>query len=271
VSAISCGGIDLNGLLARLSVARAHFPIKYLGLSLSTRRLRRVDLQPQVDKAASRLSTWYGRNLNQAGRVCLTKAVLSSQPVYLLTVINPPKEILQEIDKIRKCFLWAGDKAFSSGKCKVNWTKTTLSKEYGGLGVLNLNKFATTLHMRWLWHEWASPDKPWVGMEVTCTEDERRLFASCTTITLGDGTKANFWNSAWLNGQRPRDIAPLLFSSTRRKTARWRKPYGTAHGSATSTIGRDSPCCTYYNSWSCGILSHLQSSTRNRRIPSYGI
>jgi hypothetical protein len=133
VSAISCGGIDLNGLLARLSAARTHFPIKYLGLPLSTRRLHRVDFQLHVDKPAGRLSTWYGRNLTQAERVCLTKAVLSSQPVYLVTVINPSKEVLHEIDKIRRHFLRAGEKAISGGKCKVNWTKTTLPKEYDSL------------------------------------------------------------------------------------------------------------------------------------------
>jgi hypothetical protein len=51
VSAISCSDIDLDELLTRLPVARAHFLIKYLGLPLSTRRLRRVDFQPQIDKA----------------------------------------------------------------------------------------------------------------------------------------------------------------------------------------------------------------------------
>jgi mannosylglycoprotein endo-beta-mannosidase len=47
VSAISCSDIDLDELLTRLPVARAHFPIKYLGLPLSTRRLLRVDFQPR--------------------------------------------------------------------------------------------------------------------------------------------------------------------------------------------------------------------------------
>jgi hypothetical protein len=88
VSAISCSNVDLDELLTRLPVARAQFPIKYLGLPLSTRRLRKVDFQPQIDKATAKLSKWRGRNLTQAGRVCLTKAVLSSQPVYLLTVFS---------------------------------------------------------------------------------------------------------------------------------------------------------------------------------------
>jgi hypothetical protein len=100
ISAISCGDINLDAVLAGLPVARAHFPIKYLGLPLSTRRLCKVDFQPQINKAVSKLSAWYGRNLTQAGRVSLTKSVLSSQPVYLLTVIKPSKEVLDEIDKI---------------------------------------------------------------------------------------------------------------------------------------------------------------------------
>jgi hypothetical protein len=39
VSAISYDSINLNELLAELSVARAHFPIKYHGLPLSNRKL----------------------------------------------------------------------------------------------------------------------------------------------------------------------------------------------------------------------------------------
>jgi hypothetical protein len=134
VSAISCSNVDLDELLTRLPVTRAQFPIKYLGLPLSTRRLRRVDFQPQIDKATAKLSKWHGMNLTQAGRVCLTKVVLSSQPVYLLTVIKPPKKVLQEVYRIRRRFLWAGDNAISGGKCKVKWTKTTSPKEFGGLG-----------------------------------------------------------------------------------------------------------------------------------------
>jgi hypothetical protein len=81
VSAISCSRINIEEIQTGFPIARAHFPIKYLGLPLSTKRLRKVDFQPQIDKAASKLSAWYGRNLTQAGRVSLTKSVLSSQPI----------------------------------------------------------------------------------------------------------------------------------------------------------------------------------------------
>jgi hypothetical protein len=170
-----------------------------------------------MDKVAAKLSGWNGRNLTRAGRVSLTKSVLSSQHVYLMTVIKPPKEVIHELDKTRKCFLWAGDKTISSGKCKVNWTKTTLPKDPGGLGVLNLHKFARALRLRWLWQEWTAPEKAWVGMEVPCDDANRLLFANFTRITLGDGAKASFWHSGWLQGRRPKDIAPLLYAKSARK------------------------------------------------------
>jgi hypothetical protein len=217
VSVISCSGINIEEILTGFPIERAHFPIKYLGLPLSTKWLRKVDFQPQIDKAASKLSAWYGRNLTQAGRVSLTKSVLSSQPVYLLMVIKPPQEVMDDIDKLRRRFLWAGNKKVFGGKCKVNWIMTTLPKDCGGSGILDLNKFATALHLCWLWHKWTSPEKAWVGTEVPCTEKDRVLFAACTSIKLGNGHKTSFWHSAWLIGQRPKDLAPLLYLKMRHK------------------------------------------------------
>lgn len=62
------------------------FPGKYLGLLLHTRKLRRFDVQPLIDKVGARLSGWKGKLLTTAGQEMLVKNVLSSQPIYHLTV-----------------------------------------------------------------------------------------------------------------------------------------------------------------------------------------
>ena len=195
---IRCENLDLDDILCDFPAQRTSFPIKYLGLPLAIRRLRQVDFQPLLDKAAARLTGWRGRNITQAGRVTLTKAVLSSQPVYLLTSLNAPKEVLEDLDKLRKRFLWAGGEALTGGKCKVNWPTVNRPKDLGGLGVLDLEKFASALRLRWLWQEWKEPNKPWVGLGTLCSDKDKLLFAATTTIQIGSGAKTSFWHSAWI-------------------------------------------------------------------------
>jgi hypothetical protein len=69
VTPISCNAVNLDIILANLPVARAAFPLKYLGLPLTPRHLKKLDFQPLTDKAARKMSSWDGRNLTQAGRV----------------------------------------------------------------------------------------------------------------------------------------------------------------------------------------------------------
>lgn len=95
-----------------------------------------MDFQPLADKAAAKLSGWWGRHLTHAGRVTLTKSVLSSHPVYLLTALSTTKEVLQLVDKFRKKFLWAGDEVLTCGKCKVNWQTVNRPFDCGGASLL---------------------------------------------------------------------------------------------------------------------------------------
>jgi hypothetical protein len=83
--------------------------------------------------------------------------------------------------------------------------------------VLNLERFARTLRLRWLWQEWTAPQKAWVGTEIPCDNTDRLLFAACTTITLGNGRKTSLWSDGWLQGCRPKDLAPNLFKVAKRK------------------------------------------------------
>jgi len=73
--------------------------------------------------------------------------MLSSLPVYLVTVIKTPKKFLKEFDKLRRCFLWDRDRQLTGGKCKVAWTKVYTPVLDGGLGVKDLECFHRALRL----------------------------------------------------------------------------------------------------------------------------
>ncbi|KAI4981082.1 hypothetical protein ZWY2020_021567 [Hordeum vulgare] len=85
----------------------------------------------------------------------------------------------------------------------------------GGLGILELYKFARALRLHWLWFAWVDPLRAWVGLETPCNDDDMELFFAATTITIGDGLAAPFWHSPWLNGQNTKDIASSIFACSR--------------------------------------------------------
>jgi len=189
---IQCQGIDLSSVLNGLTVKRASFPIRYLGLPLSTTRLKNVDFQPVVDKMTGKLNAWNGRNVTMARRLTLVKSVLTSQVIHLLSALRVPKEILQLIDSKRKQFLWAGNEVLTGGKCKVNWIRAARSKKGGGLGILHLGKFSRALRLRWLWKLCKKENGQWLDSETPCTNKDKQFFAAATTITVGNGDSIPF-------------------------------------------------------------------------------
>jgi mannosylglycoprotein endo-beta-mannosidase len=165
---------------------------------------------------ANRLPLWKGRFLNKADRLKLVNSVLSSMPTYFLTIFAIKKWAFNKLDRIRRGFLWKGTSA-GGEHCLVRWTKVKRPKCFGGLGILDLERFSVALRLRWLWYEWTEPDRPWVRYEVPCSEAGTQLFRASTEVTIGNGSRASFWDSTWLDGRAPRDIAPNLFKPVWRK------------------------------------------------------
>jgi hypothetical protein len=56
-----------------------------------------------------------------------------------------------------------------------------------------------------------------VGTEIPCTEVDKQLFRASTIVTVGNGKRASFWDTPWLGGHAPRDLAPALFKLAWRK------------------------------------------------------
>lgn len=143
---------------SRSCMCHCAIPMKYLGLPLSIFRLKKEDLQPLVDKIASRLPTWKSNQMNSMGRITMVNSVLSAIPIYLLVAIDAPRWIIKGIDKIRRGFLWAGKAEAKGGCCWGRMDKSLLPKEYGGLGVPNLELMGIALRSRWSWMQRTCPN-----------------------------------------------------------------------------------------------------------------
>ena len=218
VAPIRCQDVDLDALLHGFDGVRASFPISYLGLPLALGRLRMVHLQHIIDRAHGKLASWKSNLLNCGGRRALTASVLDALSIFTLTTLRVPKKLLKLLDRIRRRFIWGlEEQDAAGGKCKVRWQLVCSPKDYGGLGILNLEAFSRALRMRWLWQRWQFPDRPWISMEVPCDDLDLEIFAAATRVTIGDGKQASFWLSRWMGQSTLRSQFPALYKYCRRK------------------------------------------------------
>jgi hypothetical protein len=54
-------------------------------------------------------------------------------------------------------------------------------------------------------------------MGSPCDDVDMDVFYAASTMTIGNGKIAPFWNSSWLNGRKPKDIAPVIYEASTRK------------------------------------------------------
>lgn len=105
---IPCNDIDLEDIHSTFLVRVATFPGRYLGLPLHFRRLRKVVLQPLIDKIAGRLPGWKRKNLISLEELHLPNLyschhhLPSHHPL-------PPKWLCNRINRIIRGFIWVND------------------------------------------------------------------------------------------------------------------------------------------------------------------
>ncbi|GKV28743.1 hypothetical protein SLEP1_g37755 [Rubroshorea leprosula] len=217
-----------NKMACRLCCKEGEFPFKYLGIPIGGNHKRVAMWKPMVDSFRKKLSTWKGRYLSLGGRITLINSVLSSLPVFLMSIYLIPKGILYSIDKIRRSFLWGG--GGEERKIKwVSWDKVCKKKEEGGLGVRELRKFNLALLGKWWgrlaenreglwkrviigkygergghWMDWIK-EKEGLGSswwrDVCCIDklDRERVgwLSEGFRLKLGDGKRVSFWWDNW--------------------------------------------------------------------------
>eukprot|EP00253_Pinus_taeda_P032498 PITA_32498 len=100
----------------------------------SAKPLHKSIWEPVINKMQDKIRKSTNRSLNLARRLVLTKVVLQSIPVFMLSTLPAPKGVLQQLRTIQRDFLW-GKVEEQKKWALVAWEKICKPKIYGGLGL----------------------------------------------------------------------------------------------------------------------------------------
>jgi hypothetical protein len=121
----------LQQLVEFISCKLLHFLIRYLGLSLSNKRLSTNVYQPLLKNIQSRLLGWKANKFSIGGRHTVIDSVISSILIYYMSSFLIYKGVIKKIDLIHHYFLWHRHKETCESAKPIhlaNWGLITRSK-----------------------------------------------------------------------------------------------------------------------------------------------
>ena len=158
-----------------LNCGQMGHPFKYLSLEVGGNPRKKSFWKPVLTKLNARLSVWKGRFLSLAGRRCVIKSVLTSIPLFYLSVFKAPKSIYKSIISIQRKFLWRWGKE-KRPISWVSWRDLCKAKEEGGMGLKDIKKFNFALLAKWKWQYISQEKGKWkevllskYGAELECS------------------------------------------------------------------------------------------------------
>jgi hypothetical protein len=107
-------------------------------------------VQPLIEKKSTNdFSDGKEDYLIVLGDTPFVTSVLFSIPTYHLTIFPLAAWAKKQIDKIRHSFLQKGEETANGGHCLVNWQTVCMTKDLGGLGMIDLDKISRSLRLWW--------------------------------------------------------------------------------------------------------------------------
>ncbi|KAJ0469831.1 putative RNA-directed DNA polymerase [Helianthus annuus] len=228
-----------------LGCNKGDLPFKYLGIKVGANMNRVSYWDPVVDTIRSRLQSWKAKMLSIGGRLTLIKSVLSSLPVYYLSMFKAPCKVIDNIEKIMRKFLWMGCKE-GKGIHWVAWEIVTRPKRFGGLGISKLSEVNSALLVKWVWRFKTDYDGLWRRIILSihggrnkwdflpvkntipgvwkaivsgtgAIRFDGKSIDKMLSCQLGDGKRISFWKDTWF-GSTPLSVRwPVLFYLDRDK------------------------------------------------------
>lgn len=89
-----------------------------------------------MKKVTASVHSWKSKLLSFGGKYILVKHVLQSLPIYQLSVMNPPKGVIDFIQTVIAKFFWSSSEE-TKGNLWVAWDTLCLLQEEGGFRSLH--------------------------------------------------------------------------------------------------------------------------------------
>ncbi|XP_026459750.1 uncharacterized protein LOC113360456 [Papaver somniferum] len=107
------------------------FLMKFLGIPLGSKSKEVGFWDVILQNFKKKISMWQRKYLSKGGRLMLIQNVLSSLPVYYLSLFQIPTSVEKQMERIMRQFLWGSIKK-KPKKGWVGWKKVNLPKKCGG-------------------------------------------------------------------------------------------------------------------------------------------
>jgi len=222
-------------------------PFIYLGLPVGGCHKRGDFWNGVVMRVQGKLSRWKGKCLSMAGRICLIKYVLSSIPLFFMSLFRLPSVVADKLIQIQRNFLWGWG---SEGKKIIwaSWKKVCEPRDIGGLGIIDLRTFNLAFLGKWIWRLGSENGGLWKKIldskyggwrslreegtsrrsslwwkdlkEVWASEGWGRSFEDGFEWNVGNGKDISFWEDSWLSCGAMKGVFPRLFSICSAKDAK---------------------------------------------------
>ncbi|KAL0295512.1 UNVERIFIED_CONTAM: hypothetical protein Sangu_2508300 [Sesamum angustifolium] len=139
----------MEAISCRLGVRRAAKHDKYLGLPSVVGRSKREVFDSIREKVWKWICSWDEKQLSQAGKEVIIKAIMQAIPTYAMGVFRFPETLIHELQSMIADFWWNNKE---NRKIHwLSWEKLSTSKLHGELGLHDLRAFNSAMLARQFW------------------------------------------------------------------------------------------------------------------------
>ncbi|GJS90564.1 RNA-directed DNA polymerase, eukaryota [Tanacetum coccineum] len=183
-------------------------PSNYLGVKVGVSSSRSCSWKDVLSKIIARLSKWKLKTLSIGDRLTLLKSVLTSLPLYQMSVYKVPMRVLNRMESMRRNFFNGVDNN-DRKLTMIGWKKILTSKKKGGLGVSTIYGDHGALDSPGI----LAGRSPWIDIirEFHYMSFKGINLHAFVRKKVGDREQTLFWEDSWLSDPPLKNIFPRLY------------------------------------------------------------